>query len=175
MSEVRLSDFKATHIVGTGTFGKVYKAVLNNDATKFYAVKSISLLGLSNRTKFNAHMRELTVPFEVQSPFMQDLLYSFMTNDRIYLIMPFMSSGNLYERMQKAGGRFDENTVRFFLTQVVLGIKTLHDKDFAHRDIKPENVMLCQNGYVKLIDFGWSKALEVGEFTMTKEAGTILF
>ena len=97
-----------------------------------------------------------------------------MTHDRIYLIMPFMANGNLLECMQKAGGCFDENTVRFFLRQVVLGIKSLHDKDFAHRDVKPENVMLCSNGYVKLIDFGLSKALEVGEPTTTK-VGTMEF
>lgn len=94
-----------------------------------------------------------------------------------------MANGNLYECMKKAvecfdedaGRCFDEDTVRFFMTQVVLGIEALHDKNFAHRDIKPENVMLCSNGYVKLIDFGWSKALEVGEPTTTKEAGTLQF
>ena len=58
---------------------------------------------------------------------------------------------------------------------MVLGIKKLHEKDFAHRDIKPENVMFCSNGYVKLIDFGMSKALEFGEPTWTFNVGTILF
>ena len=49
----------------------------------------------------------------------------------------------------------------------MLGVKKLHEEDYAHRDIKPENVMMCKNGYIKLIDFGVSKALEAGQVTST--------
>ena len=40
-----------------------------------------------------------------------------------------------------------------------------------HRDIKLENIMIEQNGYLKLIDYGLAKFLEQGDLATTK-AGT---
>ena len=71
---------------------------------------------LGDITTFKSHMIDQTILFDVNNPFIADLEYSFMSEDHIYLVMQFMSEGNLYERMAKSGGTFDEGTVRFFLT-----------------------------------------------------------
>ena len=36
----------------------------------------------------------------------------------------------------------------------------LHSHHVVYRDLKPENVMMCADGYVKLIDFGYAKKLQ---------------
>ena len=38
----------------------------------------------------------------------------------------------------------------------------LHSKGFIHRDLKLENILLDQDGYLKIIDYGLAKMLEEG-------------
>ena len=40
-----------------------------------------------------------------------------------------------------------------------------------HRDLKLENILMCENGYIKLIDFGMARILKSGQLAQTY-AGT---
>lgn len=42
---------------------------------------------------------------------------------------------------------------------MILVLEYLHDRDIIHRDIKPENVIIDEEGYPKLIDFGTAKVI----------------
>ena len=47
----------------------------------------------------------------------------------------------------------------FYLAEVLVAIKQLHDKNIIYRDLKPENILLDRHGHIKLIDFGFSKQM----------------
>ena len=53
-------------------------------------------------------------------------------------------------------GRFKEKAAKFYAANVVLALRYMHSKNILYRDLKPENIMVDANGYLKLIDFGFS-------------------
>lgn len=63
--------------------------------------------------------------------------------------------------------KFKEDIVKFYITQLVIAVGELHDKGVIHRDLKLENIMMQENGYLKLIDFGMSRSLSHGQLTQT--------
>jgi protein kinase A len=42
----------------------------------------------------------------------------------------------------------------------------LHNKDIVYRDLKPENIMIADDGYLKLIDFGFAKVVDKRTYTI---------
>ena len=55
----------------------------------------------------------------------------------------------------------------FYAAQLLHIIEELHTKSLIYRDLKPENVMVCADGYLKLIDLGTCKKLKGNEKTFT--------
>ncbi|KAH8098665.1 MAP kinase kinase kinase [Aureococcus anophagefferens] len=57
-------------------------------------------------------------------------------------------------------GVFSEVLIRIYVTQILRGVRYLHDRKIVHRDIKGGNVLVNDSGVAKLADFGCSKQLQ---------------
>ena len=53
-----------------------------------------------------------------------------------------------------------QESIKYFLLQILDGTQYLHQKNVVHRDLKPENVMADSSGELKIIDLGVSKSLQ---------------
>lgn len=55
---------------------------------------------------------------------------------------------------------------RFYGAQIASVFEYLHSKDIVYRDLKPENIMIADNGYLKLIDYGFAKVVKKRTYTI---------
>lgn len=97
--------------------------------------------------------------FECDHPFLVGMEYLFQNDLRLYFVMPFVRGGELYKVFQSQK-RFKEDCVKFYAAQMIIAIGYLHMKGIVHRDLKLENILLDQEGYIKIIDYGLAKMLD---------------
>jgi len=77
-------------------------------------------------------------------------------SERIYMIMSFCDSGELYDLVEE-NGHLPESLARSYFKQIICGLCHLQSLGIAHRDMSLENIMVGGNGTIcKIIDFGMS-------------------
>ena len=66
--------------------------------------------------------------------------------------------GDLYTHLRNKE-KFDENTARFYVAEVILALEFLHENlNVIYRDLKLENILMDCDGHIKLTDFGLAKS-----------------
>uniref|UniRef100_A0A8C9X0F4 Ribosomal protein S6 kinase n=1 Tax=Sander lucioperca TaxID=283035 RepID=A0A8C9X0F4_SANLU len=157
--QIRPECFELLKVLGKGGYGKVFQVRKVSGATsgKIFAMKVLKKAMIVRNAKDTAHTKaERSILEEVKHPFIVDLIYAFQTGGKLYLILEYLSGGELFMQLEREG-IFMEDTACFYLAEISMALGHLHQKGIIYRDLKPENIMLNNNGHVKLTDFGLCK------------------
>ncbi|KAF2487680.1 kinase-like domain-containing protein [Neohortaea acidophila] len=152
-------DFEILKLIGKGTFGQVFQ-VRKRDTKRIYAMKVLSKKVIVQKKEIQHTIGERNILVRTattESPFIVGLKFSFQTAADLYLVTDYMSGGELFWHLQKEG-RFVEARAKFYIAELILALRHLHQHDIVYRDLKPENILLDANGHIALCDFGLSKA-----------------
>ncbi|KAF2716409.1 kinase-like protein [Polychaeton citri CBS 116435] len=152
-------DFEILKLIGKGTFGQVFQ-VRKRDTKRIYAMKVLSKKVIVQKKEIQHTIGERNILVRTattESPFIVGLKFSFQTAADLYLVTDYMSGGELFWHLQKEG-RFLEERAKFYIAELILALRHLHQHDIVYRDLKPENILLDANGHIALCDFGLSKA-----------------
>ncbi|KAL8933910.1 MAG: hypothetical protein Q9216_006159 [Gyalolechia sp. 2 TL-2023] len=166
-------DFQILKLIGRGTFGQVY-LVRKKDTQRLYAMKVLSKKVIVQKKEVAHTLGERNILVRTamaESPFIVGLKFSFQTTTDLYLVTSYMSGGELFWHLQKAG-RFNEGRAKFYIAELILALQHLHKYDIVYRDLKPENILLDANGHIALCDFGLSKANLTKDDTTNTFCGT---
>ncbi len=87
-----------------------------------------------------------------------------------YMVMPVVSSGTLRDFLEN--GPLPLEQAAMLLEQIAGALQFAHDQGIVHRDIKPSNILMRDEDYAYLADFGLAKSLEEGS-TIT-QSGNLL-
>jgi serine/threonine protein kinase len=91
-----------------------------------------------------------------------------------FMVMELLKGQTLEQRMKQ--GAIPEAEAIRIIRQSLLGLQKAHQETVVHRDIKPANIFLCEDGSVRVMDFGIAKALEDSKLTRTGAIiGTLVY
>ena len=152
------NSFELIKIIGKGGFGKVWK-VYQKKYKKIYAMKEMSKIKIIDKKGMSYVKKERELLSKIYHPFIINMYYSFQDKDNLYLIMDYLKGGDLRYHISKKN-YFTETETKFFISNIILGLKYIHSKNIIHRDLKPENLILDSKGYIRITDFGISKINE---------------
>ena len=138
-------------MLGEGTFGQVYKVTDNQKRTK-KALKILKLWEILPQDRPN-YIKRFDREFKIgniESEYIARSLVKGFVNGNPYVVMDYYNGGDLFSNLQNAKG-IDLISIG---TQILWGLKDLHENGIIHRDLKPENVLLKDLNHAVLTDFG---------------------
>ena len=170
--------FTLQYPIGHGAFGSVYKAI-HNSTNKLYAIKIIDYSKDNNKENNNminynyyAVQQETSLMRLVnQSNFIVKYYGSYFSrkSNTLWLILEYCSSGSAIDLMLSMDRTFSEVEVATIMEMVLQGLELIHSKNLIHRDIKGANILLSEDGYAKLGDFGVGAQLLTEKYRKSKK------
>ena len=149
------NNFEFCYIIGKGGFGKVWK-IKHKKTNKYYALKEMSKLKIIERKSEYSINFEREILSKLHNPFIVNMYYAFQDSNNLYLVMDYLKGGDLRFHLTRHI-HFSEEQSRFFICNLLVALEYIHSQDIIHRDIKPENLVLDENGYTRITDFGIAK------------------
>jgi mitogen-activated protein kinase kinase kinase len=146
--------WKRGEVIGQGAFGIVYLG-LNTESGELMAVKQMSLDEVSTK-ELSSLENEIQLLRNHRHQNIVRYIGTEVTPVSLSIFLEYVPGGSLKNLIEKFGS-LEENVVRSYTRQLLLGLEYLHRNGIAHRDIKGANCLVGNDGVVKLADFGASK------------------
>jgi protein kinase A len=103
----------------------------------------------------------------LEHPFILSLVGSFQDNDNLYLLLPLIQGGELFNvvHTDKRDGISNEASI-FYGACILEALGHLHARNIAYRDMKPENALIDGKGYCIMVDLGFAKIVVDKTYTL---------
>ena len=147
-----ISMFELISVLGKGGFGKVWK-VRYLPTNKFFALKIMSKKKILKDKMIDNVFLERNILSKIYSNHLVNLYVTFQDEENVYMLLDYMRFGDFRKKMSI---KYFEDEIRFIAANILISLEFLHKHDIIHRDVKPENLLLDNNGYLYLTDFGIS-------------------
>lgn len=161
---IQLSDLHIIKPIGKGTFGNVFLVAHKTKKTLF-ALKTV------NKKRIQAYEIELNVLLErkillqIDHVLIVKLVKTFKDNERLYFLCEFINGITLWQVLNKLE-IVSVADAKFYTACILFMLEHLHEKNIIYRDLNPENIMIDDEGYPKLIDFGTAKIIKNRTYTI---------
>lgn len=157
---LRLGRYEIVAPIGAGGMGEVFRAYDTN-LQRPIALKVLSLEAAGDAQRVRRFQQEARAASALNHP---NILHVYEVGEatvgqqRLHFIaMELVDGATLRSHFTNQTG---ERRLLQFLAQVADALAKAHASGILHRDLKPENVVVTNDGFAKVLDFGLAKLLE---------------
>uniref|UniRef100_A0A8C8DMU4 Polo-like kinase 3 (Drosophila) n=1 Tax=Oryzias sinensis TaxID=183150 RepID=A0A8C8DMU4_9TELE len=153
-----------------GGFARCYE-MTDLSSNKMYAVKVIPQSRVSKPHQREKITNEIELHRTLAHKHVVKFSHYFEDQENIYIFLELCSRKSL-AHIWKARHTLTEPEVRYYLRQIISGLKYLHNRGILHRDLKLGNFFINENMDLRLGDFGLAAKLETVEQRKKTICGT---
>ena len=164
VGEVLDGRFRIVDVIARSGMASIYKA---NDLLtgKRVAVKVPSMQFESDPGFFTRFQREEEIGRLLDHPYILHIV-PVDQKSRPYMAMEYLEGQTLRQLMRSVERLPVADAVKI-ASRLCEALDHMHKKNIIHRDLKPENVMICNDGTLRVMDFGIAKAAGLRRLTFT--------
>ncbi|KAF8381584.1 hypothetical protein PRIPAC_70726 [Pristionchus pacificus] len=163
--QIKIGHYILKETLGIGSFGKVKVGIHDSTGYKV-AVKILNRQKIKNLNVVGKTRKEIQNLSLFRHPHIIRLYQVISTPTDIFMIMEYVSGGELFDYVVKKG-KLETPEARRFFQQIISGVDYCHRHMVVHRDLKMENFVLDERNNVKILDFGLSNIMTDGDFLKT--------
>ncbi len=179
----RLGPYEVVSAIGEGGMGQVYRA-RDTRLGRDVAIKILPPSFAADPDRRARFEREAQAVATLSHPNVIAIFdtgaYEAPASDepQLFIVMELLTGQTLRERL--ADGALPVRKAVDIAVQIARGLGAAHTQSLVHRDLKPENIFLCDDGQVKILDFGLARQTGVSgssdstAMAAMTDAGTVL-
>ncbi len=153
----RFGRYEIRSQLGVGGMGEVYLAS-DTKLGRTVALKFLPAEVAADQKRMQRFTREAHAVSALNHPNIITIHEIEQEGATTFIATEYIEGVTLRERMKR--GPLPVEEALDVAIQITSALAAAHAKEIVHRDIKPENIMLREDGYVKVLDFGLAKLAE---------------
>ena len=149
---VKYNEFVLGKLIGSGGFGKVYRARMQSDG-QIVAIKFLRKAFWKDQAARESFVREISIASDIEHPgIIRYLGFGESPHGGPYILSKWIDGRSL-ETVDSPS----ENQFATWLQQICDAVETIHAAGLVHGDLTPSNILIDSHDRAIVTDFGFSQ------------------
>ncbi len=150
--------YRLVELLGRGGMGEVWRAYDTAANNRTVAIKLLPPQLAADHTFVQRFRREADAAAQLNNPHVIPIHNYGEIDGRLYVDMRLIEGRDLQEVL--ADGPLEPGRAVRIIEQVAKALHAAHKVGLVHRDVKPSNILLDEDDFAYLIDFGIARAAD---------------